>query len=341
MYNNTTVLYSILGIIVGAIFTLFGVHYYFTKQSLQNESVSQRTDIVYRVAILLPVSHPSLEEIKQGFIETLKKKLDATYDVYNANGNRILLRNQAEDIVHKNYDLVFTIATGPALIMKEVTAQRGNPIPIVASAVEDPIGIKLIKSMENSDNNLTVITQRDEFEKQMEILMFLKPKTKNILLVYNPACQFERIKLIIEKICQLHNKKLNVIQIFNLNDISQKVPSLLAENDTVLVLKDNFVVSGIESLINICNRANVTLYVSDLNSVDKGAALGFAIREYDDGVEGANKAFDILKNNIKPAQIPSTQMANFIIKLNTQTMTKQGLSIDEKLLFLMKSSEVI
>lgn len=341
MNNHSNVLFSILGVIVGIVSALIGVYYFFPKPSLPLEVISQKSDAVYRVAILLPVSHPSLEEIKQGFIDTITQKLTVMYDVYNANGDRMLLRNQAEHIVQKNYDLVFTIATGPALIMKEVTAQRGSALPIVASAVEDPVGIQLIKSMTNSHNNVTTVTQRDEFEKQIETLLFLKPKTKNILLVYHPATQFERIKIIIEKICQSHKIGLNTLPIFTLNDISQKVPHLLAANDTLLVLKDNLVVSGIEGLITICNRAQITLYVSDLNSVDKGAALGFAIREYDDGVEGAFKAFEILQNKKKPADVPSSQMGHFITKINTQTMHQQALSIEPTQLFLMKSSEVV
>lgn len=322
-------------LIIGFVVVLFFSRVYL-KQRATEVAIGD-----YRIAILLPVAHPALEEIQQGFVDTLKGKINCIYDVYNANGDRTLLRHQAEEIVASNYDLIFTIATSPALIVKEVCEQRANITPIVAGAVSDPVGIQLIDSMESSLNNVTAVTGCDDFNQQIFLLQFLKPTMKNILLIYNPTKGLDKDRKQIEQVCANQNINLKVLEVFNVNDVIQKASSFINDCDVVLTLKDNMVVSGIESLITLCNRHNKTLYASDLNSGDKGAALAYGVYEYQDGVDSAVKALAILRDGKKPTDVPSTMTCDFKLKLNTKTMVDQNLKIDDRLLFLMKSGEVV
>lgn len=295
----------------------------------------------YRIAIMLQMTHPALEEIEQGFLETLNGSIAYSYDIFNANGDRSLMRQQAEEVAAKNYDLVFTIPTTPSLIMKEVCLQRGKEFPIVAGAVDDPVAIKLVESMQSSGNNITAVTGIDTFEQQIEMLVFLKPTLKNILLVYNPTPGLDAKKDELCSICSCKGIGFKTVEIFNMSDLIQKVPNFTADCDTIMVLKDNMVVSGIESLVNLCNRAGKTLYASDLNSGDKGAALSYGVREYQDGVESALKAIEILKNGKKPTDVPSSATTKFKIKINTKTAREQGLKLSPELLLAMQSGEII
>lgn len=294
-----------------------------------------------RIAILVPIAHPAIEEIRQGFIDTMNSSLVCVYDDYNANGNRTLLRNQAESIINQKYDLIFTIATGPALIMKEVADQRQCSVPIVAGAVDDPVGLRLVDSMDFSGNNVTAVTSEDSFEEQIELLKFLKPDVKSVLLVYNPTSGLDNKKQEAAKICFDKNIAFRAIEIFNINDLVQKVPAVIKNHDVVMILKDNLVVSGIEGLVNLCNRMHKVLYASDLNSGEKGAVLSYGVREYDDGVESAYKAIEILKEGKLPKEIPSSVCKNFKIKVNTAAMKSQRLQIDPLILKLIKSGEAI
>lgn len=322
-------------LIIGVMVAIFLTRSYFKESGLKIVTGD------YRIAILLPASHPALEEIQQGFVDTLKDKINCTYDVYNANGDRTLLRHQAEDVVANHYDLIFTIATPPALIVKEVCEQRANSTSIVAGAVDDPVDIKLIDSMQASLNNVTAVTGCDNFEEQISLLQFLKPTVKKILLIYNPTIGLDKDRKRIAEICAKKTIALKVLEVFNINDVIQKTPMFINDCDVVLVLKDNMVVSGIESLITLCNRNNKTLYASDLNSGDKGAALSYGVYEYQDGVNSALKALIILNDAKKPTDVPSTMTGDFKLKLNTKTMVEQNLKIDDRLFLLMKSGEVV
>lgn len=310
-------------------------------KSFLNSNVEGSKHAEFRVAILVPASHPALEEIRKGFIDTLSKSVSCSYDEYNANGNRTLMRNQAEEIVAKKYDLIFAIAAAPALLVKEVCEQRHSSVPVVAGAIENPVDLKLISSMESSGNNITAVAGIYDFEEQLKLLKFLKPEAKNILLVYNPTSGLDDKKQELEVLCKNNNIGFYAIEIFNLNDLVQKVPAVIGGSDVVMVLRDNLVVSGIESLINLCNRMQKTLYASDLNSGDKGAALSYGVYESGYGIESAYKAIDILKHGKNPSEIPSSACRDFKIKVNTKTMALQKLDIDANVLQVMKSGEVI
>lgn len=310
------------------------------RQKVDSPSFTQSLER-YRVAILVPVVHPAMQDIRKGFIDTLSKAVSCVFDDYNANGNRTLLRSQAEAIVERKYDLIFTIATGPALVVKEVCDQRKSNVPVVAGSVDDPVGLRLIDSMQSSKNNIVAVTGEDFFEKQVELLKFLKPDFKKMLLVYNPGSGLDQKKDQVAKICKSKNIEFKAIEIFNINDLVQKVPAVITGCDVVFVLKDNLVVSGIESLVNLCNRTRTLLYASDLNSGEKGAALSYGVSEYEDGVEAAFKAIEILKEKKDPGTIPSSFSDRFNIRFNTATMKLQGLTIDPVLFSLIKSGEVI
>lgn len=327
---------------VSSLFLLVAMVIFKSKnQAVMQTNKQENLAVGKKIAIMLQLSHPSLEEIMKGFLDTLCDKIVFHYDLYNGNGNRILIRQQAEEIVMKDYDLIFTIATTPSLIMKEVCEQRANSTAIVAGAVDDPVGIKLVKSMKSSENNITAVTSINTFDQQIATLQFLKPAMRSILLVYNPNPGLDSYKKEIESICKKRGIIFKSLEIFTIADLAQKVSSCIGNCDTVLVLKDNLVVSGIESLVNVCNKHHKTLYASDLNSGDKGAALSYGVYEYQDGVESAYKALEILKYDKKPTDIPSTATMDFKIKVNTTTMVAQDLDLKPELLFVMKSGEVI
>lgn len=339
MKNNTVFLAIILCIFSLVFMVLLKAKVRLTSAPAATAHVASES--TYKIAIMLPVTHPALEEISQGFIDTLQRVLPVHVDTFNAQGDRTLMRSQAEEVVARGYDLIFTIATAPAVIIKEVCDQRGKYIPVVAGAVDSPVETGIIQSMESSGNNIVAVTGTDDFEQQIDVLQFLKPTVKSILLVYNSTPGLEKKRSKVEMSCRKRGIAVRSIAIFNMNDLIQKVPNFIQEHDTVFVLKDNMVVSGIESLVTLCNKTGTTLYASDLNSADKGAALAFGVREYDDGVLSARKALEILQDHKKPSEIASELNVAFRIKVNSQTMQQQDLDLSDELLFVMKSGDVV
>lgn len=327
-------------ILITAIITAFSIGFtfsHFQKTKInKNQNDNSNTQVI---AILQPVTHPALEQIKKGFKDQLEKQLKCSisFKEYNGNGNQTLMRAQAEEALNLNPALIFTIATTPALLIKELTIRKNKLIPLVCGAAAQE------KVMPKGEN-ITHITGTDDMivqEEQLQMLKFLKPEAANILLVYDGNTPgLEKSIAGIEE--QSKKFALNIIKVplYAINEINQKTAPFINQVDTILVLKDNLVVSGLDSLVKLCNQKGITLMASDLDSVDRGAALAFGVSEYQIGVESALQATAILDDYKQPKDIPFKLVTNSKIKVNAQTAKKQGLILNDEYLFMLGHGEV-
>jgi putative ABC transport system substrate-binding protein len=279
-----------------------------------------------RIALFTPTTHPALEEIEQGFKETVEKtgSKPVLFTTYNANGNKTLLRAQAEEIIHGPYDLIFTIGAACSQTVAELLKKKGITTPHVFGAVDS---MTFAQSLAATNESTTGIYVKADYKQEMDILHKLKPTTKNILLVYDPThgTGLEKYKKEIEAYIKKFGTTLHSVEIYQTNEIQQKVAALLPNMDVLLVLIDNTVVAGIDALITLCNRYGVTLLASDLASGKKGAALAYGITEYESGAGAADKAMAIVMQGKKPTAVPITAVTNFRVQINTTTMKAQKL----------------
>jgi len=305
---NKFFLVLILSILASAI-------YYFNQSKLAPNQ--------YRIAILTPISHGALEEIIAGFKATLDTKLPCVFETFNAHGDRVLLRSQAEMIIQSHkYDLALVISTQPSLIIKEISKQRNSNLPIVCTAVDDPVKNGIIKSLESSGNNITTVTEsldQQYYQKQLEHLNKLFPKLKKLLLVYSPGVMLDREKDLLAHTCQESQIKLTVLPIFDTHEIAQKIKLLIPEQDGVIILKDNTVVSCIETLVQICQQFSIPLCASDLNSLNAGATCAYGVLEAEFGIQAAHKAYAILHDQKNPATVASSQVNQASFQVNQKS----------------------
>lgn len=324
----------------------FSTYLYFERETATQQSQhleETKSGTPFNIAIFEPAPHPAIDEITTGFKKTLEKNGTKKYafTVYNANGNKTLLRAQAEEIVHHHYDLIFTIGAGCTQLIKELTTKKHIMTPVVFSAVEDPVTMGIINSLTSSGNNLTGIIERANYREQIAVLTTLKPTTRSILLVYDPShgTGLEKDRNELERIAATYGISLPSVAIYSTGELQQKVEGLLHNVDVVLVLRDNTIVSALDALVKLCNRYGVTLYVSDLNSGEKGAALAYGFVEQDFGIQSAHKALAILEQQMTPSAIAITSLGGYKALINTSTMQQQNLLINPTLLFLLRATQ--
>lgn len=263
----------------------------------------------FNIAILTPTTHPSLEQIERGFIDLIIKEYPNEYSfkTFNALGNKTLMRTEVEEIGRGNYDLVFAIGAGAAQMSKEVFEKKQIMIPIVFSAVPKPLNLNLIADEKSSQNALTGVKEVTDFQRELSILSKLKPKVNTLTLMYDPTLHgLLEDRKEIEEIVAKMGITLVSVEVFKSNEILAKSSPFIEKTDVVLVIKDNTVVSGVDALVKLCDRHHKLLMASELDSVDKGAALVFGVSETIYGSEAAKKALLILENGVLPRDIPIT-----------------------------------
>ena len=196
---------------------------------------------------------------------------------------------------------------------KELTAKKGLNIPVVFAAVANPVDIKLIDSINNSGNNLVGSVEVTDYERQLNVLKYFKPSVKNLLLVYNPAqgSGLETDKQKVPELAIAHGLNLVAVPVYSAQEVYPKAAAYCDTADAIMVLKDNTVVTAIESLVKLGNNHSIPLMTSELKSVSKGATFGLGIHEYDYGVTSAHLAARILNEGLKPTELPSRPVNSF------------------------------
>lgn len=276
------------------------------------------------IAILLPMTHPSMEQCEKGFIETMEQSAPGKYRfvTYNAQGNKTLLRSEVEEIAQRNIALVLTVGTTTTQMATEVFAKKTITIPIVFTAVnitENFTGV-----------HVTGVKELLNFDEEIASLLIYKPNVKKVLLVYNPA--EPGLQKDVEEINSILRKRsiaLGTVEVFQTNELKAKVSPFIANADAILVLKDHVVVAGLEVLCKLCNEKHIPLMTSDLDSPDRGAAFGYGVREFDFGVEAAKKALQILEEGVTPSFIPVTPVGNFTLRINREAAAAQGIEVHQ------------
>jgi len=280
------------------------------------------------IAILTPLTHPSLEQIEKGFKETMETKSPGKYQfvTYNAQGNKTLMRGEIEEIAQKRYPLVFTIGTLSSQMTKEIFAKKGLTTPIVFTCVNDPVGFHIVESERSPGAHVTGVKELVDFRKELDLVLQYKPNIHRLLLVLNPmepgiAKNGQEVRAILKE----RGIELITVEVFQTNEFMTKISPFMKQADAVLVLKDNTVVSGLDLLIKLCNQYHIPLLASDLDSPDRGAAFGYGVHEVEFGVEGAIKALRILEDHIGAEFIPVTPVSKFTFKVNKEAAAAQGI----------------
>ncbi len=316
-----------------------------TTSNKDEHKKSAKSSKEHKIAIVTPVSHPSLEKIEYGLRETLAKEGHDSYEcvTYNANGSQQLLRAQLEEVLQQKYDLICTIATYPSIMAKELTAKKGITTPIVFAAVADPVRIQLIDGITKSGNNVVGSIETNDYEKQLSLLSNFKPGLKNLLLVYDPSqgSGLELDKQKVMAIAQNLGITVHVVPVYQSNEVYPKTAAAITVADAIIVLIDSTVVCAIDGLIKLCNQHKIPLMTSELDSVKKGATFGFGVPQSDYGVISARLVLQILEQGINPQELQSQLVDQFKLGINHKALNTQGIVLDPMTEFLCSSCMII
>ena len=147
----------------------------------------QPADAKIKIGITQIVEHPALDAARQGFIDELAAfgydENKVSYDLQNAQGDFATAQTIAEKFASGKVDLVLAIATPTA----QATANVIRDIPILITAVTDPVAAGLVESIERPGTNVTGTSDLTPVAKQLELLKTIAPQAKRVGVLYNPG----------------------------------------------------------------------------------------------------------------------------------------------------------
>ncbi|SHF34029.1 ABC transporter substrate-binding protein [Vibrio gazogenes] len=286
-----------------------------------------------KVAVSQIVEHPALDATRQGLLDGLKakgyiegKNLDFEYKT--AQGNPAIAVQIARQFVGERPDVLVGIATPTAQAL--VSATRS--IPIVFTAVTDPIGAKLVKTMQHPGKNVTGLSDLSPVKQHVELIKELMPDVKTIGVVYNPgeANAVSLIELLKQSVKE-NGLKLVEATALKSADVQSATQSIVEKSDIIYALIDNTVASAIEGMIVTANQAKTPVFGAATSYVDRGAIASLGFDYYQIGMQTANYVAEIL-NGKAPGSIDVTVAKGSDLVVNKTVADKLGFKIPQSVL---------
>lgn len=285
-----------------------------------------------RVSVLSIVEHPALDAVRDGVHEALaeagfEEGKNLKWEYQSAQGNTATAAQIARKFVGQRPDVIVAIATPAA----QAVAAATKDVPLVFSAVTDPVAAKLTPDWGASGTNVTGMSDQLPLDSQIDLILQIVPNAKSVGMVYNPS---EANSAIVEKEMRELLKKRG-IELFSAGaprtvDVGQAAASLSKKADVFYNSTDNTVVSAYESFVKVARDAKIPLVAADGGSVERGAVAALGIDYHDMGVQTGKMVVRIL-NGEKPGDLAVETSDNLDIYVNPGEAEKQGATLPEDL----------
>ena len=285
------------------------------------------------VAVTAIVEHPALDAVRDGVQAALKEAgyesgKNLKWQYQSAQGNTGTAAQIARKFVGDKPDAIVAIATPSAQAVVAAT----KSVPVVYSAVTDPVAAKLVPSMEPSKTNVAGVSDVLALDKQIELIKQVVPGAKRIGMVYNPG---EANSVVVVKELQklLPGMGLTLVEAAAPRsvDVSSAARSLIGKVDVIYTSTDNNVVSAYEALVKVGQDAKIPLVASDTDSVKRGAIAALGINYRDLGEQTGRMVVRILKGE-KPGDIQSETSSKLELFVNPGAAEKQGVKLSDALI---------
>lgn len=283
-----------------------------------------------KVAVSQIVEHPALDAARQGLLDGLKAKgyeegKNLEFDYKTAQGNPAIAVQIARQFVGENPDVLVGIATPTAQALVSAT----RDIPVVFTAVTDPVGAKLVKQLEQPGKNVTGLSDLSPIAQHVELIKELLPNVKSIGVVFNPgeANAVTLVELLKEN---AKAQGIDVVEATALKsaDVQSATQAISAKSDIIYAPTDNTVASAIEGMIVAANQAKTPVFGGATSYVEKGAIAGLGFDYYQVGVQTADYVAAILEGQ-KPGQLDVKVAKGSDLVVNPKAAEMLGITLPE------------
>ena len=283
----------VLAVILGAVMTMSLAA---CGSSDAGKTSSDDGEKSYTIGISQFAEHGSLDNCREGFLEGLKEE-------GIEEGNKV--------------DLVCAIATPSA--QAAYNSAMNSDIPVVYTAVTDPVAAKLAKEDGTPTGNVTGTSDELPIKAQLEMIREMLPDAKNIGILYTTS-EANSVSALAKYKELAGDYGFTIVDkgIAQTADISLATDELLTEVDCLTNLTDNTVVASLATILDKANKQNIPVFGSEIEQVKIGCLAAEGLDYVALGKQTGKMAAEILKGEKKASD------------MNFETITEPGFYVNEK-----------
>lgn len=292
---------------------------------------AQDMDKAYTVGIIQFVSHPALDNCYEG-IKTIFEESGLNITIDRQVGSDASpdtdCATYANNMVAKKYDMIIAIATPAAT--SAYAATENTDIPVIFSAVSDPVAAELVASLDNPGDICTGTSDVLDMEAQLKLIKAFQPDVKKIGVIYTTSE--------VNSITQLANLKdaasadgIEIIAsgVQSASDIPATITALVDKVDCLNNFSDNNIVNNLSVVINAANAAGIPVYGSEVEQVKSGCLASVSIDYVALGELTGEMALDVL-NGADPSKMPVKTISEATPVVNSDVLSSLNIALPDE-----------
>jgi putative ABC transport system substrate-binding protein len=255
-----------------------------------------------------------------------------------ADGQLSRLPALMDDVVARKVDLIFTGGTPAAVAAKKSTSR----IPIVVSAMGDPLGTGLVASLANPGGNLTGLSlemTEDISGKWLQLLQEAVPRLSTVAVVANPdSTLIPQVAKHLEAAARARGVKLRFIDVRDPVALAGAFKEARREAGAALVVPDPLITEHRTQITALAATNRLPTIYTLLEFMEAGGLMAYGVDMrllYRRAAEYVDK---ILKG-ANPGDLPIEQATQYRLVVNMRAAKALGLTLPQSL--LQRADEVM
>lgn len=283
----------------------------------------------YQIGITQIVEHPALDAVRNGLMDRVDERgFDVEYEYLNAQANMVTAGQIARRLIGEQPDAIVAIATPVA----QAVVNGNTSVPVLFSAVTDPVGARLVESLEKPGGIATGTTDMSPVRQQVELIREILPDAQRIGIMYN-AGEANSVTLVkhFREVCQDLGIQPVEGVVTNSAGVMQAAKSLVGRVDAIYIPTDNTVISAVEAVLNVSVQARLPVFCADTDSVAKGALAALSVDYYKLGEQTGDMLIRILQG-ANPESMPVEMLEDNELHINLKYADDMGVHFPQSVL---------
>lgn len=284
----------------------------------------------FKIGICNFVKDASLDQI----VENIKAQFDliaeekgVTFQILEDNcmADAAVMEQIIADFLAEEVDLMIGVATPVAMRMQTMT--EGNGVPVIFSAVSDPVAAGLVETLEAPGANITGTSDFLNTNALLDLVFAANPDADKIGLLYDLG-QDASTTPIADAKAYLDARGIAYVDATGTTtaEIQMAVESLIAAGvDAVFTPTDNTIMTAELAIYETLADAGIPHYCGADSFALNGAFVGYGVDYANLGRETANMAAQVLLEGADPASLAVMTFDNGTCTVNTETCEALGL----------------
>lgn len=297
-----------------------------TSNSASGSNAFAPSGDTYKIAIVQPMSHTSLDQIRDTIVANLKASgRNVEIKIQNANGDSTALATILSNCKAEGVDLVIPIATSTAQSAK--TVFEGDNTPIVFAAVSDPVAAGLTG---NDCQSITGVSNNIPSAEIVKLIFNFQPDCKKIGFLYTSS-ETNSVSTVnaAKAYCDQQGIAYEEVSIANLSELQTAAETLVSKGvDALYTGNDNAIASAMATYTDVAYSAGIPIYCGADSMVADGGFATIGVNYVQLGEQVADLVLKVM-DGTAPSQLPYETLSDYARFVNLQAADRFSASFPE------------